>query len=81
MASYTFTYLNIIDMAILMLLFHIFLQTRVLIDDLREVTQGGKSKFGTDSKTLLRVLCHRNDSEASHYVKKQFKIPSSAQSN
>ncbi|RLM85235.1 hypothetical protein C2845_PM04G21880 [Panicum miliaceum] len=55
--------------------------TRVLIDDLREVTQGGKSKFGTDSKTLLRVLCHRNDSEASHYVKKQFKIPSSAPSN
>lgn len=53
-------------------------ETRVLIDDLREVTLGGKSKFGTDSKTLLRVLCHRNDSEASHYVKKQFKIPSSA---
>ncbi|VAH01238.1 unnamed protein product [Triticum turgidum subsp. durum] len=53
-------------------------ETRVLIDDLREVTQGGKSKFGSDSKTLLRVLCHRNDSEASHYVKKHFKIPSSA---
>ncbi|CAN6182987.1 unnamed protein product [Urochloa humidicola] len=56
-------------------------ETRVLIDDLREVTQGGKSKFGTDSKTLLRVLCHRNDSEASHYVKKHFKIPSSAPSS
>lgn len=55
-------------------------ETRVLIDDLREVNQGSKSKFGTDSKTLLRVLCHRNDSEASHYVKKQFKIPSSAPS-
>ncbi|KAL6655235.1 hypothetical protein ACP70R_006061 [Stipagrostis hirtigluma subsp. patula] len=55
-------------------------ETRVLIDDLREVTQGGKSKFGTDSKTLLRVLCHRNESEASHYVKKQFKIPSSGPS-
>ncbi|KQK15101.1 uncharacterized protein LOC100836004 isoform X1 [Brachypodium distachyon] len=53
-------------------------ETRVLIDDLREVTQGGKSKFGADSKTLLRILCHRNDSEASHYVKKHFKIPSSA---
>ncbi|KAM0847505.1 hypothetical protein ACQ4PT_054968 [Festuca glaucescens] len=53
-------------------------ETRVLIDDLREVTQGGKSKLGGDSKTLLRVLCHRNDSEASHYVKKHFKIPSSA---
>ncbi|CAN6167674.1 unnamed protein product [Urochloa humidicola] len=56
-------------------------ETRVLIDDLREVTQGGKSRFGTDSKTLLRVLCHRNDSEASHYVKKHFKIPSSAPSS
>jgi hypothetical protein len=53
-------------------------ETRVLIDDLREVTQGGKSKLGGDAKTLLRVLCHRNDSEASHYVKKHFKIPSSA---
>jgi hypothetical protein len=53
-------------------------QTRVLIDDLREVTQGGKSKLGGDSRTLLRVLCHRNDSDASHYVKKHFKIPSSA---
>ncbi|CAM0906228.1 unnamed protein product [Alopecurus aequalis] len=53
-------------------------ETRVLIDDLREVTQGGKSRLGGDSKTLLRVLCHRNDSEASHYVKKHFKIPSSA---
>ena len=54
------------------------IQTRVLIDDLCELTQGGKSKFGSDSKTLLTVLCHRNDSEESHYVKKHLKIPSSA---
>ncbi|XP_072998980.1 protein unc-13 homolog isoform X2 [Typha latifolia] len=53
-------------------------ETRVLIDDLREVTQGGKSKYGADSKTLLRILCHRSDSEASQYLKKHFKIPKSA---
>ncbi|KAJ1692321.1 hypothetical protein LUZ63_009019 [Rhynchospora breviuscula] len=53
-------------------------ETRVLIDDLKEVSQGGKSKYGTDEKTLLRILCHRHDSDASHFLKKQFKIPSSA---
>ncbi|XP_020583342.1 uncharacterized protein LOC110026657 [Phalaenopsis equestris] len=56
----------------------ISLETRVLIEDLREVSQGGRSRFGADSKTLLRVLCHRSDSEASHFLKKQFKIPKSA---
>ncbi|KAI0531427.1 hypothetical protein KFK09_000982 [Dendrobium nobile] len=56
----------------------ISLETRVLIDDLREVSQGGRSRFGADSKTLLRVLCHRSDSEASQFLKKQFKIPKSA---
>lgn len=55
-----------------------FLQTRVLVDDLRAVTQGSKSRFGADSKTLLRILCHRADSEASQFLKKQFKIPKSA---
>ncbi|XP_008791229.2 protein unc-13 homolog [Phoenix dactylifera] len=53
-------------------------ETRVLIDDLKDVSQGGKSKFGTDSKTLLRILCHRRDSEASQFLKKQFRIPKSA---
>ncbi|KAG6537222.1 hypothetical protein ZIOFF_002308 [Zingiber officinale] len=52
--------------------------TRVLIDDLRDVTQGGRSKFGADTKTLLRILCHRSDSEASQFLKKQFKIPKSS---
>ncbi|WOL02939.1 hypothetical protein Cni_G11658 [Canna indica] len=53
-------------------------ETRVLIDDLKDITQGGRSKFGADSKTLLRILCHRSDSEASQFLKKQFKIPKSA---
>ncbi|XP_042446950.1 protein unc-13 homolog [Zingiber officinale] len=53
-------------------------ETRVLIDDLRDVTQGGRSKFGADTKTLLRILCHRSDSEASQFLKKQFKIPKSS---
>lgn len=53
-------------------------ETRVLVDDLRAVTQGSKSRFGADSKILLRILCHRTDSEASQFLKKQFKIPKSA---
>jgi hypothetical protein len=53
-------------------------ETRILIDDLKEATQGGKSKYGANEKTLLRILCHRHDSEASQFLKKQFKIPSSA---
>uniref|UniRef100_A0A7N0ZYM5 Protein unc-13 homolog n=1 Tax=Kalanchoe fedtschenkoi TaxID=63787 RepID=A0A7N0ZYM5_KALFE len=57
-------------------------ETRVLIEDLRTAIglemQGDKSKLGTDTKTLLRVLCHRNDSEASQFLKKQFKIPRSS---
>ncbi|XP_074280580.1 protein unc-13 homolog [Silene latifolia] len=56
-------------------------ETRELIEDLRScsgVEQGGRSKLGADTKTLLRVLCHRGDSEASQFVKKQFKIPKSA---
>ncbi|PKA58486.1 hypothetical protein AXF42_Ash008773 [Apostasia shenzhenica] len=56
----------------------ISLETRILIDDLREVSQGGRSRLAADSKTLLRVLCHRSDSEASRFLKKQFKIPKSA---
>lgn len=53
-------------------------ETRVLIEDLKEVSQGNRSRFGADSNNLLRVLCHRNDSEASQFLKKQFKIPKSA---
>ncbi|CAJ1978016.1 unnamed protein product [Sphenostylis stenocarpa] len=57
-------------------------ETRELIEDLKSASgmemQGGKSKLGTDSKTLLRILCHRSDSEASQFLKKQYKIPSSS---
>lgn len=60
----------------------ILLQTRELIEDLKSASglemQGGKGKLGADSKTLLRVLCHRSDSEASQFLKKQFKIPKSS---
>ncbi|KAJ7949378.1 DUF810 domain-containing protein [Quillaja saponaria] len=57
-------------------------ETRELIDDLKSASglemQGGRSKLGADSKTLLRILCHRGDSEASQFLKKQFKIPKSS---
>ncbi|CAH9091799.1 unnamed protein product [Cuscuta europaea] len=56
-------------------------ETRELIEDLKFASevemQGGRSKLGADTKTLLRILCHRGDSEASQFVKKQFKIPKS----
>ncbi|XP_050232331.1 protein unc-13 homolog [Mercurialis annua] len=57
-------------------------ETRELIDDLKCVSgverQGGGSKLGADTQTLLRILCHRSDSEASQFLKKQFKIPKSS---
>lgn len=58
------------------------LQTRELVEDLKSASgmemQGGKSRLGADSKTLIRILCHRSDSEASQFLKKQFKIPKSS---
>ncbi|KAL3623001.1 Protein unc-13 [Castilleja foliolosa] len=57
-------------------------ETRELIEDLRSASelemQGGRSRLGADTKTLIRILCHRNDSEASQFLKKQYKIPKSA---
>lgn len=57
-------------------------ETRELIEDLRSASgghiQSGRYKAGADSKTLLRILCHRSDSEASQFLKKQYKIPSSS---
>ncbi|XP_045800575.1 protein unc-13 homolog isoform X1 [Trifolium pratense] len=57
-------------------------ETRELIEDLKSASglemQGGKGKLGADSKTLLRILCHRSDSEASQFLKKQYKIPKSS---
>lgn len=56
-------------------------ETRDLIEELKSASevemQGGRSKSGVDSKTLLRILCHRSDSEASQFVKKHYKIPRS----
>lgn len=57
-------------------------ETRELIEDLRSASGlemlGSRSKLGADTKTLLRILCHRGDSEASQFLKKQYKIPKSS---
>lgn len=53
-------------------------ETRELIDDLKSASASDRSKLGADSKTLLRILCHRSDSEASQFLKKQYKIPKSS---
>ncbi|XP_015570896.2 protein unc-13 homolog [Ricinus communis] len=57
-------------------------ETRELIDDLKSASglerQGGGGKLGADTQTLLRILCHRSDSESSQFLKKQFKIPKSS---
>ncbi|KAI4370470.1 hypothetical protein MLD38_018823 [Melastoma candidum] len=59
-----------------------YFESRELIDELRSVTgldiQGGRSKLGADSNTLIRILCHRSDSEASQFLKKQYKLPKSS---
>nr|GFA33414.1 protein unc-13 homolog isoform X1 [Tanacetum cinerariifolium] len=52
-------------------------ETRELIDDLRSASASDRSKLGADTKTLLRILCHRSDNEASQFLKKQYKIPKS----
>ncbi|CAA6669484.1 unnamed protein product [Spirodela intermedia] len=53
-------------------------RTRALIEELRGMSQGSRSRVGADSETLIRILCHRSDSEASQFLKKQYKIPKSA---
>ncbi|XP_052193238.1 protein unc-13 homolog isoform X2 [Diospyros lotus] len=57
-------------------------ETRELIEDLKSSSglemQGSKTRLGADVQTLLRILCHRSDSEASQFLKKQYKIPKSA---
>ncbi|XVF24503.1 hypothetical protein REPUB_Repub13aG0133800 [Reevesia pubescens] len=50
------------------------LETRELVEDLR----ASSGRLGADNQTLLRILCHRADSEASQFVKKQYKIPKSS---
>lgn len=56
-------------------------ETRELIEDLKSAgeldAEGGRGKFGVDAKTLLRILCHRSDSESSQFLKKHYRIPKS----
>ncbi|KAL5994785.1 hypothetical protein ACLOJK_024840 [Asimina triloba] len=57
-------------------------ETRVLIDELKSASlsglEGGRGKMGADSDRLIRILCHRNDSEANQFLKKQYKLPRSS---
>ncbi|KAK2634357.1 hypothetical protein Ddye_029149 [Dipteronia dyeriana] len=50
-------------------------ESRELTDDLRS---GNASKLGAETETVIRILCHRSDSEASNFLKKQYKIPKSS---
>ncbi|KAK4835776.1 hypothetical protein QYF36_014424 [Acer negundo] len=50
-------------------------ESRELTDDLRS---GNASKLGAETETIIRILCHRSDSEASNFLKKQYKIPKSS---
>ncbi|XWS65459.1 hypothetical protein CRYUN_Cryun05aG0114500 [Craigia yunnanensis] len=52
--------------------------TRVMTRELVEDLRSSNGKLGADNQTLLRILCHRPDSEASQFVKKQYKIPKSS---
>ncbi|KAK1281411.1 hypothetical protein QJS04_geneDACA015024 [Acorus gramineus] len=53
-------------------------ETRMLIDELRSAGGTGMQDNKTNPETLLRILCHRSDSAASQFLKKQYKIPKSA---
>ena len=58
-------------------------QTRIVIENLKRasdnmamgVTVQRETKTANDADALLRVLCHRMDTEASSYLKKQYKLP------
>ncbi|KAJ0047259.1 hypothetical protein Pint_05208 [Pistacia integerrima] len=58
-------------------------ETRELIEECRSGSgadlQGSstRGRLGADTDTLIRILCHRSDSEASQFLKKQYKIPKS----
>eukprot|EP01018_Ginkgo_biloba_P012594 Gb_03723 [translate_table: standard] len=59
------------------------LETHIVIDKLMHASEGSDSqrygcKSANDADTLLRVLCHRSDSEASKFLKKQYRLPKSA---
>lgn len=59
--------------------------THVVIESLKRASEqmimGDSPQRGTksnDADTLLRVLCHKMDSEASSYLKKKYKLPKSS---
>lgn len=60
------------------------LDTPIVVDNFKrssDILGSGKTagtskvRSATDANTLLRVLCHRADREASKFLKKQFKLP------
>ncbi|BBN07882.1 hypothetical protein MPTK1_4g07000 [Marchantia polymorpha subsp. ruderalis] len=60
------------------------LETSIVIDSFKRASEqmasGGSvqrsgPRIATDADTLLRVLCHRLDREASKFLKKQYKLP------
>ncbi|KAG6556604.1 hypothetical protein Mapa_001545 [Marchantia paleacea] len=60
------------------------LETNIVIDSFKRASEqmasGGSvqrsgPRIATDADTLLRVLCHRLDREASKFLKKQYKLP------
>lgn len=62
------------------------LDTRFVVESLKRASEQmvmGASpqkdtKTANDADTLLRILCHRMDSDASSYLKKQYKLPKSS---
>ncbi|GLJ39640.1 hypothetical protein SUGI_0810350 [Cryptomeria japonica] len=63
------------------------LETHAVIENMRHASEQmatgsnahrNGNKTANDADTILRVLCHRSDSEASNFLKKQYKLPKSA---
>ncbi|GLJ55952.1 hypothetical protein SUGI_1201130 [Cryptomeria japonica] len=63
------------------------LKTEVIIESLMHESEHNSigddpkrygSRSSRDADTLLRVLCHRSDKEASKFLKKQYRLPKSA---
>lgn len=65
---------------------HDFLQTLQVIENFKRSSEQmvaganpqrqGSGRIASDSDTLLRVLCHRVDQNASKFLKKQYKLSS-----
>ncbi|KAJ8573056.1 hypothetical protein K7X08_009567 [Anisodus acutangulus] len=56
-------------------------ETREIIEDLRSASelemQGGRGKLGADTKTLLRILCHRGESRGLSVCQEAIQNPKS----